>query len=231
MKKRRNNETTQDARNRALCNLIKENNLLAENKLLMENETFIRSISNKLISAGRKEGYLPVGAEKDDLLQEGRLAMLKAAESFDPSLNTKFTTYAYPIIHNAMVDVYREGMSTFECYMENKGLARIFLDAPGFDLDNAVQGDTSTTSNIAYHDPTGNLAVLHVMIEKMRNRFELLPERQRRLLAYIYGLSPKTEHTIAETAALYHIAEKTVKREEKSALATLREGMNDGKII
>lgn len=89
MKKRKNKETNQDTRNRALYLLIKENNLLAENKLLMENEPFIRSISNKLISAGCKEGYLPVGAEKDDLLQEGLLAMLKAAESFDPSFGNK----------------------------------------------------------------------------------------------------------------------------------------------
>ena len=38
------------------------------------------------------------------------------------------------------------------------------------------------------HDPIGDEAVLHVMIQKMRNRLELLPLRELRLLMYRYGI-------------------------------------------
>ncbi len=79
--------------------------------------------------------------------------------------------------------------------------------------------------------PTGNLAVLHVMLEKMRNRLKMLPDRQRRLLAYRYGLKSMECKTISETAAFFNMTEKFIEEIEKGALKTLRDGMNDGKIV
>ena len=38
------------------------------------------------------------------------------------------------------------------------------------------------------HDTIGDEAVLRVMIQKMRNRLELLPLRELRLLMYRYGI-------------------------------------------
>ncbi len=80
-------------------------------------------------------------------------------------------------------------------------------------------------------DPTGSLAVLHVMLEKMRNRLELLPERQRRVLAYRYGLGALAAQSISETAAFFHLSEKYLRLIEQQALDQMRTMMNDGKIV
>ena len=56
-------------------------------------------------------------------------------------------------------------------------------------------------------------------------------DRQRRLLAYHYGLGTLQCNSISETAAYFHLTEKYLKVIEAKALATLRDGMNDGKIL
>lgn len=79
---------------------------------------------------------------------------------------------------------------------------------------------------------TGSLTVLHVMLEKMRNRFkDLLSEREQRLLAYKFGITALECKTISETAAYFHLTEKYADAIEKEALKKLRKGMNDGKIV
>lgn len=40
----------------------------------------------------------------EDLLQEGRAAVMEAAEKFDSGRGTLFTTYALPLIRAAMVE-------------------------------------------------------------------------------------------------------------------------------
>ena len=80
-------------------------------------------------------------------------------------------------------------------------------------------------------DPTARQAVLRVMIQKMKNRLKVLPPRLQRLLAYRYGFGMAECKSISEAAAFFHLTENYLKAIEKNALATLREGMNDGKII
>lgn len=217
-----------DKRNKQLCLLIKQNDLYAENQLLMENEGLIRQLASTMEISYELDDTHYGGIDIDDIMQEGRIAMLRAATQFDPNMEIKFSTYAYQVMKNAMTDLCKKGMSTFEKHMEDNGLTRVFLDAETDNGESALYGNGTS---IEYHDPTGNIAVLHVMLEKMRNRLELLPARQRRLLAYHYGLSTLQEHSISESASFFHLSEKHLKELEKKALKTLRDGMNDGKIL
>ena len=45
------------------------------------------------------------GLEIDDLIQEGRIALHRAIETFDPSRKIKFSTYAYNIIQRSIINV------------------------------------------------------------------------------------------------------------------------------
>jgi len=121
----------------------------------------------------------------------------------------------------------RKLQSTFERQTEEDGLTRVFLN----DADAEEKAYSGRGGEVRWKDPTGNLAVLHVMLEKMQNRLKLLPERQRRLLAYHYGFGMLKANSISKTAAYFHLAERTLRKIEKEALGTLREMMNDGKII
>ena len=129
---------------------------------------------------------------------------------------------------NALTDLCRKGLSAFEKRMIDSGLTRVFLDDQPLDKDEV---SASVKTDIEWHDPTGNLAVLHVMLEKMRNRIKALPDRQKRLIMYRYGLSIIECKTISETAAFFNLTERYAAEIEKKTLKTLRDGMNDGKIV
>ncbi|MBP3261801.1 sigma factor-like helix-turn-helix DNA-binding protein [Pseudobutyrivibrio sp.] len=89
----------------------------------------------------------------------------------------------------------------------------------------------SETIGEAEFDPTARCAVLRVMIQKMQNRLKDLPPRLQRLLAYRYGFGMAECKSINEAATFFHLTENYLKAIEKKALAELRDGMNDGKII
>ena len=57
------------------------------------------------------------------------------------------------------------------------------------------------------YDSIGDGAVLHVMIQKIRKRLELLPLREIRLLMYRYGIDHLDNKTIEETDVFFHLAE------------------------
>lgn len=49
--------------------------------------------------------YLKKGLEIDDLIQEGRIALYRAIETFDPSRKVKFSTYAYNIVQRSIINI------------------------------------------------------------------------------------------------------------------------------
>ncbi len=218
-----------EKQNRKLCSKIKDNDLFAETELLISNEPMIIQLASSMETLYDLDLNHWGGIDREDIIQEGRIAMLRAAQTFDENGGAKFSTYAYTIIKNAMTDLCRKGISAFEARMINSGLTQVFLDD-----DFPEKEFEFSVSDIVRHgrfDPTGNLAVLHVMLEKMNNRLKLLPPRQRRLLAYRYGLGALECKSISETAAYFHLTEKYVKIIEMLSLETLRAGMNDGKIV
>ena len=66
------------------------------------------------------------GVEKADIIQEGRIAMLRAAQTYKEDDTVKFSTYAYTVMENAMKDLCKKGISAFEKRMIDSGLHRFF---------------------------------------------------------------------------------------------------------
>lgn len=224
MEKRLTKAERKNRRNIDLCRQIKENDLSAETRLLLENEGLIVQIAN--IVKNRRNVNSSDGIDDADLIQEGRIAMLTAAKSFDENRNAKFSTFAYEIVKNAMTDLCDHCQSTFERHMEASGLTRLFLDDPNVTESNLYPRGV----DVQWKDPTGDLAVLHIMLEKLRNRLVLLPAREQRILMYHFGISAPDFKSVSETAAYFHLTEKYLRIIEANALKTLRDGMNDGKI-
>jgi RNA polymerase sigma factor (sigma-70 family) len=221
-------EFRQDKRNRELCKKIKKNDLDAETRLLAENEGLLKSLTSTSEMVKAMEDAKYGGIELDDILQEGRIAMLRAAQNYDENAGAEFSSYAYASMKNALTDLCRKGLSAFEKRMIDSGLTRVFLDDQPLDKDDVKISDRNS---LEWHDPTGNLAVLHVMLEKMRNRIKILPDRERRLIMYRYGLSVIECKSISETAAFFHLTEKYAAEIESKTLKMLKDGMNDGKIV
>ena len=218
-----------DKRNRELCFLAKQNDLRAQTELLLENEGLVVQLAKSLEILHDIDIHHYGGIELDDLLQEGRFAMLEAAKSYDVTSGTKFSTYAAVVMKNAMSDLCRKGDSSFEKQLADHGIIQVFLDDDPVDEDGIRVAEKVSDSR--ERDPVGDEAVLRVMIQKMHNRMEMLPAREQRLLMYRYGLQSLRFKTIAETAAFFHLTEKHMRIIEDRAIRKLREGMNDGKII
>ena len=68
-----------------LATKIKDGDMAAKNKLVEHNLKLVVSIAKK---------YIGHGLEMSDLIDEGNIGLMKAAEKFDPEKGFKFSTYA-----------------------------------------------------------------------------------------------------------------------------------------
>ena len=83
-----------DRHNRELCILAKQNDLRAQTELLLENEGLIMQLAKSLEIMHDLDVNHYAGIELDDIMQEGRVALLEAAKSYDVTSATKFSTFA-----------------------------------------------------------------------------------------------------------------------------------------
>lgn len=56
---------------------------------------------------GKMSAYLPPNLDYEDLVQQGLVGLVEAANTFDPTKGIQFSTYAYIRIRGAIIDVLR----------------------------------------------------------------------------------------------------------------------------
>ena len=90
-------------KNNNLVMLAKQNNEEALNEVIKENVNIIHRLINKY--------NLELGDYKisrEDLFQEGLIALYEAISDFDPERNAKFSTFAYKVISRKLFKVYQK---------------------------------------------------------------------------------------------------------------------------
>jgi RNA polymerase sigma factor for flagellar operon FliA len=70
-------------------------------KLVLENIGLVHHVLGKMSS------YLPPNLDYEDLVQQGLVGLVEAANTFDPTKEIRFSTYAYIRIRGAIIDVLR----------------------------------------------------------------------------------------------------------------------------
>lgn len=119
--------------NEILCHLIQQGNKQARQDLCVKNRGLVLKLALKYYH------YLGNDLEMDDLEQAGYMGLLRAAQSFDISMGTSFTTYAVYWIRQSMsrdlVDTgysirlpvhvveFMNKVTRLEAEFENKGIA------------------------------------------------------------------------------------------------------------
>ena len=84
--------------NEKLVQRLQEGDTSAAEELLRQNRGYLTVLAKQYDKAVRGPSL------EEDLKQEGAMALLKAAEQFDPSTGNRFLTYATPAIQAAMRD-------------------------------------------------------------------------------------------------------------------------------
>ena len=220
-------EEMTDKNNEKLCEAILKGDSEAADELVSRNQGFVYKTAIEIYRSNNLSES-DLGIDIDDLVQEGSLALLKAAETFDSKRKIKFLTYCAPFVRSAMADLIKSACSQFEHLMTfgssgtGEKFERIYLDE--------VLPDDEKLSRInAVSDPTSR-SPEEIFIEKetLRELYSALGNvdaRGQTYLLYRFGFIDDIEHTLTGTAIHFRLSKSRAKRTEEQSLDALRSEM------
>lgn len=193
--------------------------------------------------------YFKNYAHKDDLFQVGVLGLINAYNNYDPNLNVKFSTYAYPYILGEMKKCVREDKSikisrdiskrNFKIEkvkaLLNQKLMReptiseiaAFLEIPEMFVVEAIKSNNLTQS---IDEPVNDMS-LHEVITKrqtdidtllaLKEEIESLKQSEKQLIEKRY----MEDLTQTEAAKVLGISQVQVSRQEKKILVKMKNNL------
>ena len=194
--------------NEALVNRIQSGDMEAQNELLRRNEGLIRTVAGKMLA--KVADYHLTKEDKEDLLQEGRFALLTAAFGYDETPGTAFNTYGWQIVRNKMVDYMR------------KSITRAKHSIP---LEPTIPTDTVTMDYRPldpYHSTPEQIVLAEELHKSLERAVNDLPERQKGYISYRFGFEEDKEHSVEEAAEEFNLGKMEARRTEKKAWKSVR---------
>lgn len=209
-----------DEEERTLADKIKIGDASALEKLTKANLKYVVSLAHQ---------YRNRGLGEDDLISEGNIGMMYAAQKFDSSRGIRFVVFAAPYIRNAMEEAIKEQAALYKLprneksKFEQKRARAISIDQPvpvgssnNFTLQHVLEND-----NAQHADENLNQEILSAAIQK---GLDILDEREKRVITYIYGLSG-AHYTMAEIAEDMGLKRERVRQIRNKALRKLHKKM------
>ena len=152
-------------------------------------------------------------ASEDDLVSVGTIGLIKAVDSFDPSVGSRFATYAGKCLTNEILMYFRSQRR----YSNEVSLSEtIDIDKDGNPL---TWGDIIATEDTIADDL--DLKIRSAKAIDIIN--SALTPRERKIITLRYGLNGDAPITQRETAERLKISRSYVSRIEAAALAKLAE--------
>ena len=181
---------------------LKEGSSEARDKLICHNLRLVSHVAKKY-HAGRHE--------PDDLVSIGTIGLIKAVDSFDPLLGTRFSTYAARCIENEILMQFR---------WDQKTRNDISMNEP---LETDAEGGPLTVTDVLCDDVD-----IAQMTEQQEQRQALLravkklPARESMVLRLRYGLDGRAPLTQQQVAAGMGISRSYISRIEKKGVTKLK---------
>lgn len=204
----------------ALAAKIKLGDAKALEKLTKANLKFVVSLAHH---------YKNQGLGEDDLVSEGNIGMMHAAQKFDGTKGIRFVSYAAPYIRKAMEEAIKEQTALYKLpkdeksKFERKRTHAISIDQPipvgssnNFTLQHVLENEDAPQA-----DEHLNKELLNFQIQKGLNE---LNEREKRIIIAIYGLNG-THYTMAEIAENMGLKRERVRQIRNKALRKLHKKM------
>ncbi|PWM58310.1 MAG: RNA polymerase subunit sigma-70 [Subdoligranulum variabile] len=183
----------------------------ARDRLIRHNLRLVAHVTKK---------YYAATAAQDDLISIGTIGLIKAVDTFDPARASKFSSYASRCIEN-------------ELRME---LRRTRREGNQVSLQEPLEGGSG---QLTLADTLPDPAVMEddcerrVEAGRLRGMIRALPERERRLITWRYGLDGAPPQTQQQVAARLGVSRSYVSRLEKRVVEQLarrwrEKGKEDG---
>ena len=188
-------------------------------QLIRQNEGFVRTMANRVYMKYAASAGL-LSCDVDDMMQEGRIALMKAAETYEAKAGAGFLTYAARVIHNAIVDHIRKERK----HADNLVSCEDLPDHPSSNYPDCGHADAlnSTMTGDFYRLTPEQIYIRKETIQDLYVGLNKCPARYRAYLLYRFGFEDGSEHSIKETAEHFHLGLSSAKRLEKEGLAFLR---------
>ena len=207
--------------NEQLCVLAQKGDVQAQEQLVRNNLGYIRKTANELYISNNLENS-ELGIDRDDLIQEGSISLLRAISRYDPDKKIKFLTYAGPAIHNAMMDLISTAFSAFEQRMQSD---KDGISMKRINLDELLPGEDSMQRSDLIADPYSSEPEKMMIEEESRRELyeglRRISEREQVYLLYRFGFEDDMEHPLVGTALHFHLSESRARSTEALALDNL----------
>jgi RNA polymerase primary sigma factor len=203
---------------RRLARLIERGDLQAKDRLVSSNLRLVASVARRYVGRG-----LPM----EDLLQEGVVGLIRAAEKYDWRRGTRFSTYAVPWIRqsitHALANTSRMVRLPAPQHLEADRLAR---------AERGLLEEGRETSLAALAAATG---MKEAAIERVRRAdapvaslaikrsLERLEGRDRDVMWLRYGLDGHGQRTLGAVGTAVGLSPERVRQLEAAALDRLHE--------
>ena len=189
--------------NEQLCAALKQGNRSALDTLVEQNMSFLRRKANSLANQFKR----PHTA--NDLGQEGAIALMEAAERYDPARGALFLTYADKRVFKAM-----------------RNHLDFFIAAECDDLDEIAGAEESALSawdEINYVWPPESWVIRKETAQELFDAVRVCSKREQTYISYRFGYPDGSpEKTLKESAAHFHLTESRAKKLEALALDNIR---------
>ena len=209
-----------DKEEQELAEKIKIGDAMALEKLTKANLKFVVSLAHQ---------YRNRGLGEDDLISEGNIGMMYAAQRFDGKKGVRFVVFAAPYIRKAMEEAIKEQSTLYKLPKNEKDKydkirsRALSIDQPvpvgsnnNFTLQHILENE-----NAKHADDQLNQEILSNEIQK---GLDILDEREKRIITYIYGLTG-SHYTMAEIAEEMGLKRERVRQIRDKALRKLHKKM------
>ena len=195
-------ELLTDEQEKILAEQIQKGNKYALNELTSANLRYVVKVAKQ---------YTGRGVALEDLISEGNIGLMRAAEKFDPARGKRFVTFAAPFIRKSIEEAIdkQEGSSQ-----------PISVDEPiplgsqnNFSLLNVLEDKDAPRAD--QHTEQ------EALILELKKVIDVLDEREQTVIKYFFGI--ECDHlTMAEIATTMGIKRERVRQIRDKAVRKLR---------
>ena len=169
-----------------------------------------------VVSVAKKYEYCGGCLSLMDLINEGNIGLIDAAETFDPTMGFKFISYAVNYIRMRILDALTKKSRLVANYNTGAPNSHTSLDAPVADDNDTILADVLCTSTDAE-----SFASESLVSDIMRILNNLLNPTEVTIICILYGINTRKQEKWELADALGKTRER-IRQVEQNALDKLR---------